>query len=338
MKNQSEDRDGAQYAVTQLSLHETPGLAGSQSPAARFFRIRRRSYWICACLAALIFLKAAVAEVFFQADFSEGDLESGNLPLTKGGEIVVPPAGTPGLEVKAENPFSPKGGAYLSAKIEAGTPGPATIQTMSDGSDPQWDSWVTPGDATTPWLINLAYDFYFRTDQELGESNRLTPIYGFNKDPFWTLLTSNGEGISVLIGCGKEESLTSTDSNGTVRAGARIFSPGEFRVEPNTVYHFAVSIQTDPKTGAGTARLFAKSGEEALREPIKNSSDSPDLIGETSFEINGSKVIEKNEGDAKKSLRLGITQPIRIGEPSGRQDFDQIRIYNSAPESFAPLP
>jgi Pectate lyase superfamily protein len=256
--------------------------------------------------------------IVFQADFSGTGTSTGDsadVVNTGAMGALVAGSGAHSCAIASSTPLASGSASYLECTIGTGSGVPGYIQMTPTSERTSWGRIFDL--RTGQWLVNGAFDFFWRPTKPITASNAMRPIDISNGANGLRLVFDNsGGGLTFQV--------ISPSGGGGINL---ISSPQTFTV--GTTYHIGVTFSTNPTTGVTTEKMFLMTGAGAI-----NTASTANLIGTSTFTLNPTVVTNTNG-----FLSNG---PWNFGDAYGNgalnvNDYDGFRIYSQDPGSFAAL-
>lgn len=292
-------------------------------------------------MAAVCFALFSHAEVrgekpVFEAAFSGqgGGTGGGSDLVATGGTGRLRPSSTGEIQVTKESSLG--AGGCLFAIVRKSDPGknpaePQVVEFTPASLENSFAGWASFQDGR--WNVSGALDFCFSPDFDVRRMGQFLPLKtGRNKGGLALMIRNFPEGESSGAFCVVLEGPPNVFGPGKSKVIVAPSEAGRFALRGGSENHLALTIQTDPKSGETTLRLY---GREDLGE-ISTEAGSPDLLGEAVFLINPAAI---------KAPQLFSPGAFEFGNLDGRginedqtlekaQRFDTLRIYRAVPSSF----
>jgi len=253
-----------------------------------------------------------------QADFNNTGAGTGpSADLVTIGAMGSLSAGTSpnSTALSAALPLAGSSGPYLECVIGTGGGTSGHIQLTPTTTRTSWGRIFDV--RSGKWLVNGAFDFFWRPTDDITVSNAMRPIDITNgSNGLRLVLCNSGGGLAFQV-------ITGTNGGGVnLTSSHQTFTGGQ-------TYHIGVTFSTDPASGVTTEQMFLLAGTG----PITTTSTA-NRIGLTTFTLNPAVVTNTtgylangpwNFGDAYGNGHLNMN------------DYDGLRLYSQDPGIFSAL-
>lgn len=265
------------------------------------------------------------AEIFHSSfDSAAGTNNGSAITGVTGGTAAIRHNGTGSSAVVTTAPDL-GGDGYLETSIPStspGTPQGATFTPASAANSLAAMYSVSNGQAG----LNGGFDFFVRSDTDVTAADQFRPLDVGAPATAGLRLTYADTNSSTL----RVEVITQgvngfTDNTGTKAA----YTSAPFSMTAGNTYHVGVTFSTDA-SGNVTLRQFGIAGTGAIDTSAATPAEG--LLGSLTFNFNESVVMQ---GFNSGSYDFGI---LRTAGAAKQQDYDEFRLYDSAPAEFSAIP